>query len=129
MITVGCTLFHPQWDNGGNICICTTTMYVIPISGKSYAFCATLTLLSQVTAQVFCYPCVVHSVLPNHYRITKEHEPMGRLPPWQHIKHVQIFNIDYGIYKKNEINNLINKLLFLASVTLYLCSWKNTDNN
>ena len=25
-------------------------------------------------------PCVMHSVLPNHYRITKEPEPMSRLP-------------------------------------------------
>ena len=51
--------------------------------------CQKLCLLCHATPGVTTdihalLPSVVHSVLPNHYQITKEHGPMGRLPLLTH---------------------------------------------
>ena len=60
--------------------ICTTTIYVIPISTKSYAFCAALPMVSQVTSMPAMSPGVVQSVLLTPYQVNNKHETIGRLP-------------------------------------------------
>ena len=49
LTTVDCTYNYTHSGKVSKYVICTTTMYVIPISTKSYAFCAALPMVSQVT--------------------------------------------------------------------------------
>ena len=64
--------------------ICTTTICVIPISTKSYAFCAMLPMVSQVTSMPELLPGVVQSVLLTPYQANNKHGTIGRLPPVTH---------------------------------------------
>ena len=54
LTTVDCTYYYTHSGKMGKYATCTTTICVIPISAKSYAFCATLPLVSQVTSMP-CY--------------------------------------------------------------------------
>ena len=45
--TVNCTYNYTHSGKVSKYVICTTTMYVVSISAKSYAFCAMLPLVSQ----------------------------------------------------------------------------------
>ena len=69
--------------------ICTTTMCVVPISAKSYAFCATLPMVSQVTSMPAMSPGVVQSVLLTPYQANNNHGPLVDYPR-QHIKHAHL---------------------------------------
>ena len=55
-------------------------MYVVPISAKSYAFCAVVPMVSQVTFMPAMSPGVVQSVLLTSYQANNKHETIGRLP-------------------------------------------------
>ena len=59
-------------------------MYVVPISAKSYAFCATLPMASQVTPHDCLSPGAVQSVLLTPYQATNNHGTIGRLPSSAH---------------------------------------------
>ena len=53
----------------------TTTMYVVPISTKSYAFCAPMPAIS---------PGAVQSVLLTPYQANNNHGTIGRIPSLAH---------------------------------------------
>ena len=59
-------------------------MYVVPISAKSYAFCAALPMASQVTPMTVLVPCGVQSVLLTPYQAHNNHGTIGRLPSSAH---------------------------------------------
>ena len=59
-------------------------MYVVPISAKSYAFCAALPMVSQVTSMPAMSPDAVQSVLLTPYQANNKHGTIGRLPPSAH---------------------------------------------
>ena len=59
-------------------------MYVVPISAKSYAFCAMLPMESQVTPMPAMSPGMVQSVLLTPYQANNNHGTIGRLPPPAH---------------------------------------------
>ena len=67
-------IITPTVGKMGKYEICTT-IYVIPISAKSYAFCATLPLVSQVTSMPALLPGAVQSVLLTPYQINNKHRP------------------------------------------------------
>ena len=47
LTTVNCTYNYTHSGKVSKYVICTTIMYVAPISAKSYAFCVTLPMVSQ----------------------------------------------------------------------------------
>ena len=55
LTTVDCTYNYTHSGKVSKYVICTTTMYVVPISAKSYAFCAALPMVSQVTSMPACH--------------------------------------------------------------------------
>ena len=59
-------------------------MYVVPISAKSYAFCAALPMASQVTPMTVLVPSGVQSVLLTPYQAHNNHGTIGRLPSSAH---------------------------------------------
>ena len=59
-------------------------MYVIPISAKSYTFCAALPMASQVTPMTVLVPSGVQSVLLTPYQAHNNHGTIGRLPSSAH---------------------------------------------
>ena len=59
-------------------------MYVVPISTKSYAFCAVLPMVSQVTSMPAMSPGVVKSVLLTPYQANNKHGTIDRLPSSAH---------------------------------------------
>ena len=50
LITVDCTYNYTHSGKVSKYVICTITIYVVPISAKSYAFCAVLPMVSQVNS-------------------------------------------------------------------------------
>ena len=80
LTTVNCTYNYTHSGKVSKYVICTTTMYVVPISTKSYAFCAMLPMVSQVTSMPDMSPGVVQSVLLTTYQVNNKHETIGRLP-------------------------------------------------
>ena len=82
MTTVDCT--HNYTHSGKVskyiIVIHTTTVYVVPISAKSYAFCAMLPMVSQVTSMPAMSPGAVQSVLLTPYQANNNHEPLVDYP-------------------------------------------------
>ena len=84
LITVDCTYYYTHSGIMGKYAICTTTICVIPISTKSYAFCAVLPLVSQVTSMPALLPSAVQSMLLTHYQVNNKHGTMSRLPPLAH---------------------------------------------
>ena len=84
LTTVDCTYDYTHSGKVGKYVICTTTMYVVPISTKSYVFCATLPMASQVTLMTAVSPGVVQSVLLNPYQATNNYGTIGRLPSLAH---------------------------------------------
>ena len=84
LITVDCTYYYTHSGKVSKYVICTTTIYVIPISAKSYAFCAALPMVSQVTSMPALSPGVVQSVLLTPYQANNKHGTIGRLPPVTH---------------------------------------------
>ena len=101
MITVDCTYYYTHSGKMSKYVICTITIDVIPISAKSYAFCATLPMVSQVTSMPALSPGVVQSVLLTPYQANNKHGTIGRLPPVSTLN-MCIFNIDYGTYQNND---------------------------
>ena len=59
-------------------------MYVVPISAKSYAFCAALPMASQVTPMTAIVPSGIQSVLLTPYQAHNNHGTIGRLPSSAH---------------------------------------------
>ena len=55
LTTVDCTYNYTHHGKVSKYIICTTTICVIPISAKSYAFCAALPMVSQVTSMSAYY--------------------------------------------------------------------------
>ena len=55
LTTVDCTYNDTHSGKVSKYIICTTTMYVVPISAKSYTFCAMLPMVSQVTSMSACH--------------------------------------------------------------------------
>ena len=84
LTTVDCTYCYTHSGKMGKYEICTTTICVIPISAKSYNFCATLPLVSQVTSMPALLPGAVQSMLLTPYQINNKHGTMSRLPPAAH---------------------------------------------
>ena len=84
LTTVDCTYSYTHSGKVSKYVICTTTMYVVPIGAKSYAFCATLPMASQVTPMTAISPGVVQSVLLTPYQATNNHGTIGRLPSLAH---------------------------------------------
>ena len=80
LITVYCTYYFTHSGIMGKYAICKTTICVIPISAKSYAFCAMLPLVSQVTSMPALLPSAVQSMLLTHYQVNNKHGTMSRLP-------------------------------------------------
>ena len=72
LTTVDCTYNYTHCGKVSKYIICTTTICVIPISAKSYAFCAALPMVSQVTS-MSAYHLVRYRVcyLPPTRKITK----------------------------------------------------------
>ena len=89
LTTVNCTYNYTHCGKVSKYVICTTTMYVVPISAKSYAFCAMLPMVSQVTS-ISVYHLVWYRVcyLPPTRQITTM-EPLVDYPHW-HIKHAHL---------------------------------------
>ena len=83
LITVDCTYYYTHSGKVSKYITCTTTC-VIPISAKSYAFCAALPIVSQVTSMPALSPGVVQSVLLTPYQANNKHGTIGRLPPATH---------------------------------------------
>ena len=79
-ITVDCTYYYTHSGKVSKYVICTTTICVIPISAKSYTFCAVLPMVSQVTSMPVLSPGVVQSVLLTPYQANNKHGTIGRLP-------------------------------------------------
>ena len=59
-------------------------MYVAHISTKSYAFCAMLPMVSQVTSMPAMSTGAVQSVLLTPYQANNNHGTIGRLPSLAH---------------------------------------------
>ena len=59
-------------------------MYVVPISAKSYAFCAALPMASQVTPMTVIVPSGIQSVLLTPYQAHNNHGTIVRLPSSAH---------------------------------------------
>ena len=59
-------------------------MYVVPISAKSYAFCAMLPMASQVTSMPAMSPGVAQRMLLTPYQVNNNHGTIGRLPSLAH---------------------------------------------
>ena len=55
LMTVDCTYNYTHHGKVSKYVICTTTICVVPISAKSYAFCAMLPMVSQVTSMSVYY--------------------------------------------------------------------------
>ena len=72
LTTVDGTYYYTHSGKMGKYEICTTTICVIPISAKSYAFCAMLPLVLQVTSIPALLPGVVQSVLLTPYQIQQQ---------------------------------------------------------
>ena len=83
LTTVDCT-YNYSHSGKVSIYICTTTMYVIPISAKSYAFCAALPMASQVTPMTVLVPSGIQNVLLTPYQAHNNHGTIGRLPSLAH---------------------------------------------
>ena len=73
-------------------------VHVVLISAKSYAFCAALPMVSQVTSMPAMSPSVVQNVLLTPYQVNNKHEIIGRLPLGSTLD-MHIFNLDYGKYQ------------------------------
>ena len=84
LITVDCRYHYTHNGKMGRYVMCTTTICVIPISAKSYAFCVMLPMVSQVTSMPVLSPGVVQSVLLTPYQANNKHGTIGRLPPVTH---------------------------------------------
>ena len=84
LTTVNCTYNYTPSGKVSKYVICTTTMYVAPISAKSYAFCATLPMVSQMTSMPVMSPGAVQSVLLTPYQANNNHGTIGRLPSSAH---------------------------------------------
>ena len=84
LTTVNCTYNCSHSGKVSKYVICTITMYVVPISAKSYAFCAMLPMALQVTPILAISPDVVQSVLLTPYQANNKHGTIGRLPPSAH---------------------------------------------
>ena len=83
--TVNCTYNHTHSGKVSKYVICTTTIYVVPISAKSYAFCAALPMASQVTPMTVLVPSDIQSVLlTGIYQAHNNHGTIGRLPSSAH---------------------------------------------
>ena len=83
--TVDCTYNCTHRGKVSKYVICTTTMYVAPISTKSYAFCAVLPMASQVNPMTVLVPGDVQSVLlTGTYQAHNNHGTIGRLPSSAH---------------------------------------------
>ena len=80
LTSVDCTYYYTHSGKMGKYETCTITIYVIPISTKSYTFCAMLPLVSQVTSMPALLPGAVQSVLLTPYQINNKHGTMSRLP-------------------------------------------------
>ena len=57
LTTVNCTYNYTHSGKVSKYVICTTTMYAAPISTKSYAFCVTLSMVSQGLPCLFITWC------------------------------------------------------------------------
>ena len=90
LITVNCTYYYTHSGKVSKYVIYATTICVIPISTKSYAFCVALPMVSQVTSMPALSPGAVQSVLLTPYQANNKHGTIGRLPPVQHIKHAHL---------------------------------------
>ena len=96
LTTVDCTHNYTHGGKVSKYVICTTTMYVVPISAKSYAFCAMLPMVSQVTLHdCHSHLVCVQSVLLTPYQANNNHGTIGRLPLLDTLN-MRIFNLDYG---------------------------------
>ena len=84
LITVDCAYHYTHSGKVSKYVTCTTTICVIPISAKSYAFCAVLPIMSQVTSMPALSPGAVQSVLLTPYQANNKHETIGRLPSAAH---------------------------------------------
>ena len=83
--TVDCTYNYTHRGKVSKYVICTTTMYMAPISARSYAFCAALPMASQVTPMTVSVPGDVQSVLlTGIYQAHNNHGTIGRLPSSAH---------------------------------------------
>ena len=80
LITVDFTYYYTHSGKVSQYVTCTTTICVIPINAKSYAFCVTLPMVSQVTSMPALSPGVVQSVLLTPYQANNKHGTIGRLP-------------------------------------------------
>ena len=89
LTTVNCTYNYTHSGKVSKYKICTTTMYVVPISARSYAFCATLPNGITSDLHICLSPDVVQSVLLTPYQANNKHEPLVDYPR-QHIKHVHL---------------------------------------
>ena len=84
LITVNYTYNYTHSGKVSKYVICTITMYVVPISTKSKAFCVMLPMASQATPMHAMSPGVVQSVLLTPYQANNKHGTIGRLPPLAH---------------------------------------------
>ena len=84
LTTVDCRYNYTHSGKVSKYVICTTTMYVVPISAKSYAFCAVPPMASQVTPMPTISPGVVQSVLLTPDQANNNHGTIGRLPSLAH---------------------------------------------
>ena len=76
MVTVNCTQIHPWWEHG-QIYVSNNNISNPHECQKLHCLCcATPSVTIDIHALL---PSVAHSVLHNHYQITKEHGSMGRL--------------------------------------------------
>ena len=89
LTTVNCTYNYTHSGKVSKYVISTTTMYVVPISAKSYAFCAALPMVSQVTPMLAYYLIRYRVCYLPPIRQTTNMEPLVDYPP-QHIKHVHL---------------------------------------
>ena len=88
LTTVDCTYNYTHSGKVSKYVICTSTIYVVPISAKSYAFCTMLPMVSQVTSMP-AYHLVWYRVLLTPYQAKNKHGPLVDYPHW-HIKHVHL---------------------------------------
>ena len=89
LTTVNCTYIYTHSGKVSKYVICTTTKYVVSISAKSYAFCATLPMASQVTSMPACYLMQYRVCYLPPIRQTTNMEPLVDYPR-RHIKHVHL---------------------------------------
>ena len=89
MTTVDCTYNYTHSGKVSKYVICTTTMYVVPISAKSYAFCAMLPMASQVTPMPVYHLVWYRVCYLSPTRQTTTMEPLVDYPH-QHIKHAHL---------------------------------------